>query len=180
MATVTCKTADGVERTVTVESENTCPLYSYGEEHKEYTGTFEKASAPTNPSYYNAPANSTPVAPPEAVLGKVRVFDEGAQTWSQIDDLSGTYYSVNASTIGAAVVVDSPWGPVPTGVTTFTPPVVLRQTALSWDTATGGADAGIGVTNAWSIVSTAATLTASQKLEKVGLTTDELKSLLGL
>ena len=35
MATVTCKTADGVERTVTVESENTCPLYSYGEEHKE-------------------------------------------------------------------------------------------------------------------------------------------------
>ena len=110
MATVTCKTADGVERTVTVESENTCPLYSYGEEHKEYTGTFEKASAPENPAYYNAPANSTPVAPPEAVLGKVRVFDEGAQTWSQIDDLSGTYYSVNASTIGAAVVVSSPWG----------------------------------------------------------------------
>ena len=34
MATVTCKTADGVERTVTVESENTCPLYSYGEEHR--------------------------------------------------------------------------------------------------------------------------------------------------
>ena len=58
--------------------------------------------------------------------------------------------------------------------------MVLRQTALSWDTATGGADAGIGVTDAWSIVSTAATLTASQKLEKVGLTTDELKSLLGL
>ena len=68
MATVTCKTADGVERTVTVESENTCPLYSYGEEHKEYTGAFEKASAPNNPAYYNAPANSTPVAPPEAVL----------------------------------------------------------------------------------------------------------------
>ena len=89
MATVTCKTADGVERTVTVESENTCPLYSYGEEHKEYTGAFEKASAPENPAYYNAPANSTPVAPPEAVIGKVRVFDEGAQTWSQIDDLSG-------------------------------------------------------------------------------------------
>ena len=78
------------------------------------------------------------------------------------------------------MIVSSPWGPVPTGVTTFTPPVVLRQTALSWDTATGGADAGIGVTDAWSIVSTAATLTASQKLEKVGLTTDELKSLLGL
>ena len=50
MATVTCKTADGVERTVTVESENTCPLYSYGEEHKEYIGTFEKPSAPENPS----------------------------------------------------------------------------------------------------------------------------------
>jgi hypothetical protein len=167
MATVTCKTADGVERTVTVESENTCPLYSYGEEHKEYIGTFEKPSAPENPSYYNAPANSTPVAPPEPVLGKVR-------------DLSGTDYSVNAATIGAAVVVTSPWGPVPTGVTTFTPPVVLRQKALAWDTAAGGADAGIGVTNAWSTVSTASTLTASQKLEKVGLTTDELKSLLGL
>ena len=180
MATVTCKTADGVERTVTVESENTCPLYSYGETHKEYLGMLEKPSSPTNPSYYNAPAFTTPVKPPERELGKVRVFDEGAQTWSQIDDLSGTYYSVNASTIGAAVVVSSPWGPVPTGVTTFTPPVVLRQTALSWDTATGGADAGIGVTDAWSIVSTAATLTASQKLEKVGLTTDELKSLLGL
>lgn len=180
MATVTCKTADGVERTITVDSENTCPLYSYGEEHKEYTGVFEKASAPENPAYYNAPANSTPVAPPEPVVGKVRVFDEGAQTWSQIDDLSGLYYSVLDASVGSSVVVSSPWGPIPTGVTTFTPPVVLRSTALSWDTAAGGADAGIGVTDAWSIVSTASTLTASQKLEKVGLSTDELKSLLGL
>ena len=180
MATVICKTYDGVERTVTVESENTCPLYSYGEEHKEYTGTFEKPSAPDNPSYYNAPANSTPVAPPEAVKGKVRVFDEGAQTWSQIDDLSGLYYSVDASTIGSVVVVSSPWGPVPTGVTTFSPPVILAKTALSWDTESGGADAGIGVTNAWSIVSTASTLTAAEKLANVGLTTSELRTLLGL
>ena len=180
MATVTCKTADGVERTVTVESENTCPLYSYGEEHKEYTGTFEKASAPDNPAYYNAPANSTPVAPPEAVLGKVRVFDEGAQTWSQINDLSGTYYSVDDATIGSAVVVTSPWGPVPAGVTTFSPPIMLAKTALSWDTASGGADAGIGVTNAWSLVSTASTLTAAEKLANVGLTTSELRTLLGL
>ena len=51
MATVTCKTADGVERTVTVESENTCPLYSYGEEHKEYTGAFEKALSKTIPFF---------------------------------------------------------------------------------------------------------------------------------
>ena len=56
MATVICKTYDGVERTVTVESENTCPLYSYGETHKEFIGSLEKASAPNNPSYYNAPA----------------------------------------------------------------------------------------------------------------------------
>ena len=109
------------------------------------------------------------------VLGKVRVFDEGAQTWSQINDLSGNYYSVDPATIGSVVVVTSPWGPVPAGVTTFTPPVVLRSTALAWDTATGGADAGIGVTNAWSVVSTASTLTASHKLENVGLTTDELR-----
>ena len=40
MATVICKTYDGVERTVTVDAENTCPLYSYGEEHQEYIGTF--------------------------------------------------------------------------------------------------------------------------------------------
>ena len=38
MATVICKTYDGVERTVTVEAENTCPLYSYGETHKELIG----------------------------------------------------------------------------------------------------------------------------------------------
>ena len=180
MATVTCKTYDGVERTITVDAENTCPLYSYGETHKEYLGTLEKPSSPTNPSYYNAPAFTTPIKPPERELGKVRVFDEGAQTWSQINDLSGTYYSVDEATIGSAVVVTSPWGPVPAGVTTFSPPIVLAKTALSWDTASGGADAGIGVTNAWSTVSTASTLTASQKLEKVGLTTDELKSLLGL
>ena len=70
MATVICKTYDGVERTVTVESENTCPLYSYGEEHKEYIGSFEKPSAPNNPSYYNAPHLPTPVAPPEASAWK--------------------------------------------------------------------------------------------------------------
>ena len=72
----------------------------------------------------------TPVTPPESELGKVRVFDEGAQTWSQINDLSGTYYSVDASTIGSVVVVTSPWGPVPAGVTTFTPPVVLRSNCI--------------------------------------------------
>ena len=180
MATVTCKTADGVERTVTVESENTCPLYSYGETHNEYLGVLEKPSSPTNPSYYNAPAFTTPVKPPERELGKVRVFDEGAQTWSQINDLSGTYYSVDEATIGSAVVVTSPWGPVPAGVTTFSPPIMLAKTALSWDTASGGADAGIGVTNAWSLVSTASTLTAAEKLANVGLTTSELRTLLGL
>ena len=180
MATVTCKTYDGVERTITVDSENTCPLYSYGETHKEYLGTLEKPSSPTNPSYYNAPAFTTPVKPPEKELGKVRVFDEGAQTWSQINDLSGTYYSVDDATIGSAVVVTSPWGPVPAGVTTFSPPIMLAKTALSWDTASGGADAGIGVTNAWSLVSTASTLTAAEKLANVGLTTSELRTLLGL
>ena len=180
MATVTCRTYDGVERTITVDAENTCPLYSYGETNKEFLGVLEKPSAPDNPTYYNAPAFTTPIAPPEAELGKVRVFDEGAQTWSQVTDLSGNYYSVDAATIGSVVVVTSPWGPVPAGVTTFTPPVVLRSTALAWDTATGGADAGIGVTNAWSIVSTASTLTAQQKLENVGLTTSELRTLLGL
>jgi len=180
MATVTCKTYDGVERTITVDAENTCPLYSYGETHKEYLGTLEKPSSPTNPSYYNAPAFTTPVKPPERELGKVRVFDEGAQTWSQINDLSGTYYSVDDATIGSAVVVTSPWGPVPAGVTTFSPPIMLAKTALSWDTASGGADAGIGVTNAWSLVSTASTLTAAEKLANVGLTTSELRTLLGL
>lgn len=180
MATVICKTYDGVERTVTLEYDNSCPLYTYGETHKEYIGIIEKPSSPTNPSYYNAPAFSTPVKPPEKELGKVRVFDEGAQTWSQIKDLSGNYYSVDAATIGSVVVVTSPWGPVPAGVTTFHPPVVLRSNALAWDTAAGGADAGIGVTDAWSLVSTASTLTAAQKLEKVGLSTEELKSLLGL
>ena len=109
-----------------------------------------------------------------------RVFDEGAQVWSQIKDLSGNYYSVDPATIGSVVVVTSPWGPVPAGVTTFTPPVVLRTTALAWDTAAGGADAGIGVTNAWSLVSTASTLTAAEKLANVGLTTSELRTLLGL
>ena len=57
---------------------------------------------------------------------------------------------------------------------------MLAKTALSWDTASGGADAGIGVTNAWSLVSTASTLTAAEKLANVGLTTSELRTLLGL
>ena len=42
MATVICKTYDGVERTVTVEAENTCPLYSYGETHKEFNWCIRK------------------------------------------------------------------------------------------------------------------------------------------
>ena len=54
MATVTCKTYDGVERTITVDAENTCPLYSYGETNKEFLGVLEKPSAPDNPTYYNA------------------------------------------------------------------------------------------------------------------------------
>ena len=71
MATVICKTYDGVERTVTVEAENTCPLYSYGETHKEFIGIIEKPSAPNNPAYYNAPAFTTPIAPPEQNLEKL-------------------------------------------------------------------------------------------------------------
>jgi len=170
--TCTCKTSDGVERTVTVtDGANVCPIYNYDKTGRFYT---HKTNAKPYPrggnDYYVAPANATPVEPPEREDGKIRVFDPSTQTWSQVlDRTSMSYWSTQDASLAQSVTIADPVSE-PVGVTTVQPCTYNAATEhLCWDadTCTWCAEANV-------------VLTPAEKLAKVGLSTSELRTLLGL
>lgn len=170
--TVTCKTADGVERTVEVtEGANVCPIYNYHKTGRYLVSKTEAKPFPlAGPNYYVAPAHATPVAPPERELGKIRVFDPDTQTWSQVvDHTTVSYWSTQESSLAQSVTISDPVSE-PVGVTTVQPCSYNATTEhLCWnaDTCTWCAEANV-------------VLTAEEKLEKAGLSVEELRGLLGL
>lgn len=169
--TVTCRTADGVERIVEQNDANVCPIYHYDKEGKYYRNIVTEARQYDRggPNYYIAPANSTPIAPPTREIGKVSVFDEETQEWSQVDDVSGQYWSTEPETLGQVVIIENPLGPLPTGITSIQPGFVTESQNLVWDcdVECWGSESKIQ-------------LSPEEKLANAGLTVDELKGLLGL
>ena len=172
--TVTCRTADGVERTVEVtEGPNVCPIWAY---HKDGRYLIGKGEAKHRPQYggenfYVAPADATPVAPPERETGKIPVFDPESQTWSQVEDRSlSNYWSTEEATLARPVRIMDPVADVSVGLTTVAPcSYDPGNEHLCWnaDTCTWCAEPNVQ-------------LTAAEKLAKVGLSTSELRELLGL
>lgn len=169
--TVTCRTYDGVERVVEQNDANVCPIYHYDKDGKYYKGIVTEAKQydRAGPNYYIAPANSTPIAPPTREIGKVSIFDEETQEWSQVDDLSGTYWSTKPETLGQVVLIENPLGPLPTGITSIQPISVDHTQNLTWSSDS----------ECWDCESKIQ-LTAEEKLANAGLTVDELKGLLGI
>ena len=170
--TVTCLTYDGVARTVQQESPNVCPVYHYDKVGKYFLAVVTEANKyeKRGPDYYTAPAHSTPVAPPERELGKIQVFDEENQTWSQVDDLRGTYWSTDPASLGREVVITDPVSPLPVGITSVQPiPVDIATSNLAWSSDV----------ESWT-AEPKVQLTAEQKLANAGLSVEELKGLLGI
>lgn len=169
--TVTCRTADGVDRIVEQESANVCPIYHYDKVGKYFLAAVTEAKKyeKAGPNYYVAPANSTPIAPPERELGKIQVFDEENQTWSQADDLRGIYWSTEQASLGMSIEIIDPVADLPTGITTHRPCSCGIGEHLCWDAENGCWCAEPDVQ-----------LTAEQKLANAGLSVEELKGLLGI
>lgn len=170
--TVTCRTADGVERVVQQNDANVCPIYHYDKVGKYFLALVTEAKQYDRggPDYYIAPAASTPIAPPERELGKIQVFNEETQEWSQVDDLRGNYWSTDPASLGRVVTITDPISPLPVGITTIQPvPVNLNAENLAWSSEL----------ECWNC-EPKVQLTAAEKLAKVGLSTSELRDLLGL
>jgi len=169
--TVTCRTADGVERVVEQNDANVCPIYHYDKVGKYFLAVITEARQydRAGPNYYIAPAGSTPIAPPEREYGKIQVFNEETQEWSQVDDLRGQYWSTEEGSVGQTIEILDPVSSLPTGITTIQPCSCGIGEHLCWDSENG----------CWH-TEPEVQLTAEEKLANAGLSVDELKGLLGL
>ena len=169
--TVTCRTADGVERVVEQNDANVCPVYHYDKVGKYFLARVTEAKKYDRggPNFYVAPAASTPIAPPERELGNIQVFNEETQEWSQVEDLRGIYWSTEQASLGMSIEIVDPVADLPVGITTHKPCTSLFGEHLCWDSE-----------NCCWHIEPDVQLTAEEKLANAGLSVDELKGLLGL
>ena len=121
--------------------------------------------SPLEPGKFLIPAYATTVNPPVCDQGFVAVFN--GKNWEVAEDKRGIYYFLEK---GAASVFEN-FDPKnsPKEATKDPPPKISSDEDLSWD-------------NGWVVTQkpTAPELTPAEKLEKAGLTVEDLKELLGL
>lgn len=66
-------------------------VYDYHPETGEFTGAeFEAEESPLEPGVFLIPAHATATKPPEAKVGKARVWD--GEKWQQVKDIRGKIY----------------------------------------------------------------------------------------
>ena len=135
-------------------------------ETKHYLGISNADESPLEPGVFLIPASATTIAPPEPQVNKVHIFNVESNSWETIEDLRGNYFSTAEQNIGLYINNQNPKN-APENSTKETPPAITPNQKLVW---TG---------ESWD-VENAPELSAEEKLQNVGLSVEELKSLLGL
>jgi Caudovirales tail fibre assembly protein. len=104
------------------EEAQTIIVYNLRSDTNEFIGSGDAYIPP----HTGLPANSTSIAPPEDVIGKVSVFDSEKQAWSQIEDHRGETVFNTESTLPLYI---NELGPLPSGTTSIAPEGVYQK----WD-----------------------------------------------
>lgn len=138
-------------------------IYNYHPEYKYYFGPSDADESPLEPGVFLIPAHATDIEPPECNLGEVQVFD--GNSWNIVKDYSGVYYEIPS---GNQIENLNPIAP-PDSATKEKPPEVVDGYYLRWN-------------DKWELqkIPSSSDLTPEEKLQKSGLTVEELKQLLGL
>lgn len=138
-------------------------IYHYHPEYKYYFGSSDADESPLEPGVFLIPAYATDIEPSECNLDEVQVFD--GNSWNNVKDYSGIYYEIPS---GNQIENLNPAAP-PDNATKEKPPEVLDGYYLKWN-------------DKWELqkIPSSSDLTPEEKLQKSGLTVEELKQLLGL
>lgn len=144
-------------------------IYHYHPELKYFLGEDLADPSPLDPpGVWLIPANSTTTPPPKFENGKIPIFKD--ESWDIITDFRGKYYNIIT---GIEIYNDNPLIE-PENCTTKVPPKVAENQILVWEN------------NDWNLVNRnlmtneITKLSPEDKLKALGLTIDDLKSLLGL
>lgn len=143
-------------------------IYHYHPEYKYFICKDDAESSPLDePGVWLIPAHATEIKPPKFSKGSIPIFTN--DSWDIIEDKRGLYYSKNN---GGEFYNDNPLQE-PENTTTEKPPEVPVGKILKWE-------------NGWILQDQpkeeglSENLTPQEKLERIGLSIDDLKSLLGL
>jgi hypothetical protein len=138
-------------------------IYNYHKEYKYYISESEADESPLEPGVWLVPAYATEIEPPICNLGEVQIFN--GESWEVVEDKRGVYYSINSS---ESFYNYNPLE-IPENSTKDSPPEVPEGKLLKWD-------------NGWVLedLPPPPVLTPQEKLERAGLTVEELKQLLGI
>lgn len=138
-------------------------IYNYHPKYGYYISTSYADESPLEPGVWLMPAYATEIEPPKCKNNQIQIFN--GVKWKNVVDKRGTYYSTQ--TFESINNID----PLnyPENSTKEPPPDVPKGKILKWD-------------KGWILEDDQSLpqLTPLEKLESVGLTIEELKTLLGL
>jgi hypothetical protein len=144
-------------------------IYHYHPVYKHFLEEGIADSSPLDPpGVWLIPAHATEEEPPSFSSGRIPVFQE--DSWKVVKDKRGVYYRTSDPT---QRIENFDPSEAPRGYTKKVPPEVPPGKELTWDDGWVLVDAEIKP-----LVET--TLSPHEKLEKLGLTPDDLKAILGL
>jgi hypothetical protein len=149
-------------------SKNMIKAYNYHPEYKHFYSEIEVPQDPLDPKNYLVPKWATIVEPPEVGDGEVAVFNEITKTWEVVIDKRGTYYSISDDDLCLSIENQNPYE-CPCNFTQEPPPQASENQAIKWNCET----------ESW-YLEEKPQKTSQEKLQRLGLTVDDLKILLDI
>jgi hypothetical protein len=148
-------------------------IYHYHPEYKYLIYDDVAEQSPLDePGVYLIPAHATSTEPPKFSKGFIPIFSN--DLWEIVEDKRGLYYNIST---GEESYNDNPLQ-TPENTTTEKPPEVLEGKKLKWNNEWILEDISNELPTQPKIIDQ--NLTPQEKLERIGLSIDDLKSLLGL
>jgi hypothetical protein len=141
-------------------------VYNYHPDYKYYLGFSKADESPLEPGVFLIPANATEKKPPEPQIDKVHIFVNNE--WKTIDDLRGSFYSLEPESIGMYIKNEDPCKQLE-NITTKAPPPKKPTEEWSWNYET----------EEWEIIPEPE-MSPEEKLAAAGLTVEDLKKVLGI
>ena len=136
-------------------------IYNYHQDHKTYLGSSNADESPLEPGAFIIPAHATTAQPPKCDNNQIQIFN--GSSWEIKENCCGTYYSTITQ---EKIEHQNPLEP-PENATKQQPLEVPEGYDLEWN-------------DQWELkeIPIPEPLTIEQKLESIGLTIEELKSVL--
>jgi hypothetical protein len=138
--------------------------YHFDPNYLHFTVAADAFESPREPGVYIVPLFATRIAPPECGLREIQIFN--GESWDIVEDNRGIYYSTDG--FFQIIENDNPLK-APENSTKEKPPEVPEGHYLTWN-------------DGWVLeeIPPPPVLTPQEKLENLGLTVEDLKSLLGI